>query len=58
MDHAPGYPPAPDFVSSALELPRLEQLPEAALGYLSAALSYNLGGLCQGWRGAIARGAK
>ena len=26
MDHAPGDPPAPDFVSSALELPRLEHI--------------------------------
>src|SRR5215210_186098 len=41
MDHAPGYPPAPSFVSSALELPRLEHLPKAALGYLSAALPYD-----------------
>src|SRR5215217_1945729 len=33
--------------SSALELPRLEHLPDAALGYLSAASPYNPGGLCQ-----------
>jgi hypothetical protein len=47
MEHAPGYPPATDFVSSALEIARLEHLPEAALGYLSAASPYNPGGLCQ-----------
>jgi hypothetical protein len=47
MDHAPRYPPAPDFVSSALELHRWEHLPEAALGYLLDASSYNPGGLCQ-----------
>jgi len=47
MDHALGYPPASDFVSSALELPRMEHLPEAALGYLAAASPYNSGGFCQ-----------
>ena len=51
MDPAPGYSPAPDFVSSALELsrlePRLEHLPDAVLDYLSAASPYNPGGLCQ-----------
>jgi hypothetical protein len=33
--------------SSALELTCLEHLPEAALGYLSAASPHTPGGLCQ-----------